>query len=105
MMIGRGFAEGLRAAGLLGLPFSWGPDGKVEFGEGMTQAQKDAVQAVLAAHDPSPYTEAEEKGISAIRDIDGAKALISIVRALKVQFLVLDVAKLVADAKAIYKTL
>lgn len=54
MGIGAHFVRELEAAGLLGLPFAWGPDGKIEFGAGMTQAQKDAVLAVAAAHDPAP---------------------------------------------------
>jgi len=50
--IGPGFAEELQAAGLLGLPFSWGSDGDIQFGSTMTIAQIDAVNAVYAAHDP-----------------------------------------------------
>lgn len=51
--IGPNFFNELAAAGLAGLPFSWGSDGAFEFGAGMTQAQIAAVHAVYAAHDPS----------------------------------------------------
>lgn len=50
--IGVHFSNELEAAGLLGLPFSWGGDGSFTFAEGMAQAQIDAVMAVYAAHDP-----------------------------------------------------
>jgi hypothetical protein len=51
--IGATFEQELKAAGLLGLPFSWGADGKIEFRESMTDAQIAAVNAVYEAHDPS----------------------------------------------------
>lgn len=50
--IGPNFVNELVAAGLSGLPFSWGTDGVIEYGPLMTQNQKDAVGAVYAAHDP-----------------------------------------------------
>lgn len=50
--IGPTFGQELRTAGLGGLPFSWGTDGDIQYGPAMTQAQRDAVQAVYAAHDP-----------------------------------------------------
>ena len=51
--IGPTFGNELDAAGLLGLPFSWGADGTFQFDERMTQPQIDAVNAVYAAHDPT----------------------------------------------------
>jgi hypothetical protein len=51
--IGSTFSAELKAAGLSCLPFSWGTDGAIQFGDTMTQAQKDAVQAVYDAHDPT----------------------------------------------------
>lgn len=51
-MIGPSFVRELRAAGLGGLPFSWGPDG-VFYSPKMTAEQIAAVEAVLAAHDPT----------------------------------------------------
>ncbi len=51
--IGITFPGELKAAGLLGLPFSWSESGQVLFGVGMTEAQKAAVLAVVAAHDSS----------------------------------------------------
>lgn len=50
--IGSNFALDLKAAGLHGLPFSWGSDGSFEFGQSMTQEQIDGVLAVYAAHVP-----------------------------------------------------
>ena len=49
--IGPSFGEEIVAAGLGGLPFSWGSDGTFEFAPSMTQAQRNAVLAVYAAHD------------------------------------------------------
>lgn len=51
--IGHSFAKELEAAGLLGLPFSWGEDGSFTFSDEMSQAQRDAVLAVYESHDPS----------------------------------------------------
>ena len=51
--IGPKFTEELTLAGLVGLPFSWGSDGNIQFNERITQDQIDAVNAVYEAHDPS----------------------------------------------------
>lgn len=51
--IGPNFANELAAAGLIGLPFSWGTDGVIEYGTAISSAQKTAIEAVLAAHDPT----------------------------------------------------
>jgi hypothetical protein len=51
--IGPTFVNELQAAGLLGLPFSWGGDGVIQFAPSMLKAQIDAVNAVYAAHDPT----------------------------------------------------
>jgi hypothetical protein len=51
--IGPNFLNELAAAGLTGLPFSWGADGAIEFGAAMTGDQVAAVNAVYAAHDPA----------------------------------------------------
>lgn len=51
--IGPSFASEIQAAGLSGLPFSWGSDGVIEFDASMTAAQIKSVQSVYAAHDPS----------------------------------------------------
>lgn len=51
--IGPTFYAEIKAAGLTGLPFSWGDDGKIEFHVDMLQSQRDAVLAVYAAHDPT----------------------------------------------------
>lgn len=50
--IGPTFADELIAAGLNGLPFSWGSDGLHMTDPRLTDEQKDAIQAVLAAHNP-----------------------------------------------------
>ncbi len=59
--IGPTFDKEIRAAGLGGLPFSWGTDGDIQYGPAMTQAQKDAVQAVYAAHDPVASLAADQQ--------------------------------------------
>ncbi len=56
--IGPSFSLELQAAGLLGLPFSWGSDGTFAFGESVTPQQISGVMAVYAAHDPNTVTAA-----------------------------------------------
>jgi hypothetical protein len=51
--IGPSFYSELEAAGLVGLPFSWGADGDIQFDARMTAEQIDAVLAVYEAHDPN----------------------------------------------------
>jgi hypothetical protein len=51
MMIGPSFSEELAAAGLLGLPFAWGTDGRIEYGPEITDEQRKSIEAVLQAHD------------------------------------------------------
>ena len=51
-VIGPTFSAELAAAGLLGLPMSWGSDGVIEFDPSMTEEQQAAVLAVYQAHDP-----------------------------------------------------
>lgn len=51
--IGPSFYDELVAAGLSGLPFSWGDDGSFVFSDEMTQEQVAAVQAVYEHHDPT----------------------------------------------------
>lgn len=51
--IGPSFVSELAAAGLIGLPFSWQPDGVVIYGDDLTAEQRDALDAVVAAHDPA----------------------------------------------------
>jgi hypothetical protein len=51
--IGRTFANEVRAAGLHGLPFGWNGDGRFEWGDDITEAQRAAVLAVYEAHDPT----------------------------------------------------
>jgi hypothetical protein len=50
--IGPSFEAELRTAGLLGLAFSWGPDGVIEFHPDVPADQRAAVLAVYEAHDP-----------------------------------------------------
>ena len=52
-MIGSSFSTELKSAGLLGLPFSWSPDGEIFGRENLTEAQSDVLDAVIADHDPS----------------------------------------------------
>lgn len=63
-----GIEKSLQDAGLLGLPFSWGDDGSVQYGEGLTAAQKTAIQnAVTAGLADEPKTKAWD-AIKAERD-------------------------------------
>lgn len=48
--IGKTFTDELKAAGLIGLPFSWGDDGTFTFDPSMPQADIDNVMAVYEAH-------------------------------------------------------
>jgi hypothetical protein len=52
-IIGPNFANEIAAAGLAGLPFSWGPDGVSTDDPRLTEAQKTAIAGVVAAHDPA----------------------------------------------------
>lgn len=48
------FANEIHAAGLGGLPFSWDPEsGAVNGRENLTAAENAALDAVIAAHDPT----------------------------------------------------
>lgn len=65
--LGKTFAAELSAAGLLGLPFSWGEDGALSFGETLTEAQRSAIQAVYDAHvAPSDLDDAKAAALAAI---------------------------------------
>lgn len=63
-MFGPTFSDELAAAGLLGLPIVWGSDGVISGRDALTPAQNTALDAVLAAHDPSrvaPVTRIERR--------------------------------------------
>ena len=51
-MIGPTFSAELQAAGLNGLPFSWGADG-VTYSDRITPQQRADIEVVVAAHNPS----------------------------------------------------
>jgi len=51
-IIGSTFTSELAAAGLVGVPCSWSPDGTCDIAQ-LTAAQQQTFQQVLAAHDPS----------------------------------------------------
>ena len=51
-MLGPTFEKELSAAGLHGLPFSWGADGVIVGRDDLTEEQNAALDAVIAAHDP-----------------------------------------------------
>jgi hypothetical protein len=54
VVIGPNFFNELGAAGLWGLPFSWHPTTGLYLDDpALMQAQKDAINAVLAEHDPT----------------------------------------------------
>lgn len=50
--IGPSFAAELAGAGLGGLPFSWSSNGTFAYGDAVTPAQKAAIEAVFAVHNP-----------------------------------------------------
>lgn len=52
-MIGPAFADEIRAAGLDGLPFTWGADGSLAFDPSLTPDQITAIRAAVAAHNPA----------------------------------------------------
>lgn len=52
MAIGPTFGDEIAAAGLGGLPFSWTPEGLGDL-SALTDTQRAAVEAVLAAHNPA----------------------------------------------------
>lgn len=57
-VIGPNFGEEVIAAGLGGLPFTWGEDGEIAGREELTDDQNAALDDVIAAHDPTkagPY--------------------------------------------------
>ena len=51
MRLGKLFSDELTSAGLVGLPFTWGSDGKIEGYDNLTEEQKTTLDAVIAAHD------------------------------------------------------
>lgn len=72
MRIGPTFAAEIIAAGLMGLPFAWGPDG-VTYDASLSDEDRARVEAVLAAHDPDAA--APEPVPDAISDRQFAQAL------------------------------
>jgi hypothetical protein len=79
--IGPSFSDELKAAGLLGLPFTWGADGVIQFNAAMTQAQIDAVNACHAAHNPL-LPSADGTRCAAIDAAIGADATIQALKAM-----------------------
>ena len=53
MKIGPSFASELEAAGLMGAPFSWDSEGRIEGRDNLTAAQNATLDTVIAAHDPN----------------------------------------------------
>ena len=75
MKFGPTFYDELKAAGLAGLPFSWGEDG-VYVTDAITPEQKAAIEAVIAAHDPMAIGPDRKKPI---RDaVTGANSLVEL---------------------------
>lgn len=73
--IGPSFAAEIEAAGLMGLPFAWGPEG-ITYGADLSEDDHARIDAVLAAHDPS--RPAPEAVPSAVSDRQFAQALAEI---------------------------
>lgn len=80
MRFGPTFADELQAAGLAGLPFSWGEDG-VFYSKQITSRQRQDIEAVLAAHDPTARP--VDPRIARMAQIDGANDLTSLKTVLK----------------------
>lgn len=51
--IGPSFYDELKAANLTGLPFSWSPDGTINYDASLTEAQISSIETVYADHDPT----------------------------------------------------
>lgn len=68
-VIGPNFSNEIAAAGLGGLPFSWGPDGLHDTSQ-LTAAQLASLEAVLAAHNPAkvPASQSYAAALAADRD-------------------------------------
>ena len=64
--IGPSFADELKIAGLLGLPFSWGADGNIQFDARMAPGQIAAVNGVYAAHNPATPALPDPEGKAAL---------------------------------------
>lgn len=65
--IGPNFTKELEAAGLLGLSFSWGPDGTLQFDPGLSPQNVAAITSVYTAHDPATIP-IEQTRLQGIRD-------------------------------------
>ena len=65
MTIGPRFLEELEAAGLVGLPFSWGDDGDVQGWDNLTAEQSVLLKGVVDAHDPTLAASDEYKRLRA----------------------------------------
>jgi hypothetical protein len=65
MTIGPRFLEEIKAAGLMGLPFSWGDDGDVQGWDNLTAEQSVLLRGVVDAHDPTLAASDEYKRLRA----------------------------------------
>lgn len=63
--IGPTFVDELAAAGLVGLPFTWGSDGKIQYGDAITPEQRAAIETVVAAHPSQEEIKAQLKAYAA----------------------------------------
>lgn len=54
----------LKAAGLLGLPFSWSSEGELEFSDDMTSEQISAINAVFVAHKAAPVVSSVPQSVT-----------------------------------------
>lgn len=79
MKFGPTFYDELQAAGVVGLPFSWGDDG-VWYSPAITAAQRRTIEQVIAAHDPTkPYVSprtALRQQIQAAQSLDDLKIVL-----------------------------
>jgi len=77
--LGPTFGDELWAAGVGGLPFSWGDDGEFFGRENLTAEQNKKIDAVVAAHDPSkkPPPLIDVDAIETIEDVKAALRILT----------------------------
>lgn len=101
--IGPTFGDELKSAGLLGLPFSWSPEGAFNLSDKRLSAmQKTAIQAVYAAHDPTktkpPEPSVADRLVALESAVDAVDSKVTVVDA-KVDIVVAEQADIKATVE------
>ena len=83
MRFGPTFYDELKAAGVIGLPFSWNPDDMSEplfYGPGVSKSTQRVIEGVVAAHNPGKsYTsprDAMKQQIQSATTLDELKPIL-----------------------------